>query len=117
MDEAGTLAAFASLSNVTRLRILKELAAAGPAGRCAGDLATAVGASPSRASFHLSNLASAGLVTSSQIARQVTYRADFEAIGAMIRYFMEDCCSRNETVRACCVGAGDTDELVIEGSV
>ena len=30
MDEAGTLAAFASLSNVTRLRILKELAAAGP---------------------------------------------------------------------------------------
>lgn len=104
MDEAATLAAFASLSNATRLRILKELAVAGPEGRCAGDLATAVGASPSRASFHLSNLAAAGLVTSSQIARQVTYRADFEAIGAMINFFMDDCCSQNATVRACCFG-------------
>lgn len=109
MDEAGMLAAFASLSNVTRLRILKDLAAAGPEGRCAGDLAAAVGASPSRASFHLSNLAAAGLVTSSQASRQVTYRADFEAIGAMIRYFMEDCCSQNETVRACCIGTGPAD--------
>jgi ArsR family transcriptional regulator, arsenate/arsenite/antimonite-responsive transcriptional repressor len=102
MDEPATLAAFASLSNATRMRILKELAAAGPDGRGAGELATAVGASPSRASFHLSNLTAAGLVTSSQTARQVTYRADFEAIGAMVRYFLDDCCSRNETVRACC---------------
>ncbi len=102
MNEAVTLAAFASLSNATRLNILKELAAAGPDGRCAGDLATAVGASPSRASFHLSNLAAAGLVTSSQTARQVIYRADFEAIGGMIRYFMDDCCSQNPTVLACC---------------
>lgn len=104
MDEAGTLAAFASLSNATRLRMLKELAAAGPEGRCAGDLAISVGASPSRASFHLSNLTAAGLVTSSQTARTVTYRANFEAIGAMIRYFMDDCCSQNATVRACCTG-------------
>lgn len=106
MNETATLAAFASLSNATRLRILKELAAAGPDGRGAGDLAIAVGASPSRASFHLSNLAAAGLVTSSQTARQVTYRADFETIGAVIKYFMEDCCSQNTTVRACCLESG-----------
>lgn len=104
MDETGTLAAFASLSNATRLRILRELVTAGPDGIRAGDLADAIGASPSRASFHLSNMSNAGLITSSQSAREVTYRADFEAIGAMIRYFMDDCCARNETVRACCVG-------------
>lgn len=106
MNEAATLAAFASLSNATRLRILRELAAAGPDGRGAGELAEAVGASPSRASFHLSNLAAAGLVTSTQSARQVTYRANFDAIGAIMQYFMDDCCSRNATVRACCLGAG-----------
>jgi DNA-binding transcriptional ArsR family regulator len=104
MNESETLTAFASLSNSTRLRILKELAKAGPDGRLAGDLAISVGASPSRASFHLSNLAAAGLVTSSQTARQVTYRADFDAIGGMIKYFMDDCCSQNATVRACCIG-------------
>ncbi|MGF1477115.1 MAG: ArsR/SmtB family transcription factor [Geminicoccaceae bacterium] len=104
MDEAGAVAAFASLSNATRLRMLRELVAAGPDGRCAGDLAAAVGASPSGASFHLSNMSHAGLIRSVQNARKVTYRADFEAIGAMIRYFMDDCCSSNDRIRACCLG-------------
>ncbi|MEM9146247.1 MAG: metalloregulator ArsR/SmtB family transcription factor [Pseudomonadota bacterium] len=106
MDETGTLAAFASLSNATRLRIVRELVAAGPDGLSAGALAEAVGASPSRASFHLANLAKARLVTSSQFARQVVYRADFEAIGAMIRFFMDDCCAKNARIRACCSGMG-----------
>lgn len=104
MNESDALAAFAALSNATRLRLLKELAKAGPDGRSAGDLAESVGASPSRASFHLSSLAAAGLVTFSQSARQVTYRADFEAIGRMVKYFMDDCCLQNATVRACCIG-------------
>lgn len=105
MDESGALAAFGALSNATRLRIVKELVAAGPEGRTAGDIAGAVAASPSRASFHLSALANAGLVTSTQAAREVTYRADFDAIGAVLRYFLEDCCSGDESIRACCLDA------------
>lgn len=104
MNEEGTLAAFASLSNATRLRILRELVTAGPGGLRAGELADAVGASPSRASFHLSNMSKAELITSSQSAREITYRADYEAIGAMIGFFMDDCCAGNDTIRACCVG-------------
>ncbi|MEL6337184.1 MAG: metalloregulator ArsR/SmtB family transcription factor [Pseudomonadota bacterium] len=107
MEEAETLTAFAALSNATRLRILRLLVSAGPAGLRAGEIAEAVGASPSRASFHLSGLSKARLVTSSQTAREVVYRADLQAIGGMIRYFMEDCCSENEQIRACCFGAKD----------
>ena len=104
MNEPGALTAFAALSNATRLRMLKELVAAGSEGRCAGDLAETVGASPSRASFHLAALAKSGLISSSQSAREVTYRAEFGEIGALVRYFLDDCCSADAKIRACCVG-------------
>lgn len=103
MNEADTLTAFASLSNATRLRMLRELIAAGPDGLLAGELAAAVAASPSRASFHLANMSNAGLVSSCQSSREITYRADYDAIGAMINFFMNDCCAGNTTIRACCI--------------
>ncbi|MFY0679707.1 MAG: helix-turn-helix transcriptional regulator [Thalassovita sp.] len=106
MDEDSTIAAFAAISNVTRFRILKTLVAQGPAGMTAGDIAQAVEASPSRTSFHLSNMAAAKLVLSDRQSRQILYRVDFEAIGQMLSYFMQDCCANNQVVRSCCVGNG-----------
>ncbi|WP_299473066.1 metalloregulator ArsR/SmtB family transcription factor [uncultured Roseibium sp.] len=97
------LAAFASISSKTRLRIFKCLVEAGSGGLAAGQIAAAVGATPSRTSFHLSNMSEAGLVSSSRQARQITYRLDFKSVGALMRYMLEDCCNNNETVRACCV--------------
>ncbi|MEM8916380.1 MAG: metalloregulator ArsR/SmtB family transcription factor [Pseudomonadota bacterium] len=102
MNEPEALAAFASLSNPTRLRMLKALVVAGPDGMNAGDIAEAVEATPSRASFHLSTMAEAGLVTSSRRAREITYRVDFKAVGALVQYLMHDCCGGNAIVRACC---------------
>ena len=103
MNEAGALTAFASISSATRLRILKKLVEAGDDGLSAGEIAGAVDATPSRTSFHLSNMSEAGLVTSSRSARQITYRVNFETMGALLRYVLEDCCKNNATVRACCV--------------
>ncbi|MEO0978058.1 MAG: metalloregulator ArsR/SmtB family transcription factor [Pseudomonadota bacterium] len=103
MNETGALAAFASISSATRLRILKRLVEAGSDGLTAGEIAQSVGATPSRTSFHLSNMSDAGLVTSTRHARQITYRIDFAAVGALMRYLLEDCCKNNTTVRACCL--------------
>ncbi len=106
MNETEALVAFAALSNVTRLRIFRDLVRAGPNGRNAGDVAAGVGASPSRASFHLAALTKSKLVSSSQSAREVIYRAEFDNIGAFVQYFLEDCCANDAGVRACCVGGG-----------
>jgi DNA-binding transcriptional ArsR family regulator len=106
MTEADALAALSAISSKTRLRILKKLVAAGPDGLTAGEIAADVGATPSRASFHLSNLAEAGLVSSSRQSRQITYRVDFAAMGGLIRFLLEDCCNNNATVRACCQPGG-----------
>ncbi len=103
MDEAGALTAFASISNSIRLRMLKALVTAGENGMTAGAVAETVGASPSRASFHLSNMAEAGLISSRRHAREIHYQVNFQAIGELIRYLMEDCCGNNAVVRACCL--------------
>ncbi|MEM9197554.1 MAG: metalloregulator ArsR/SmtB family transcription factor [Pseudomonadota bacterium] len=102
MTEAEALASLSTLAHATRLRMLKALVVAAPEGLTAGTLAHAVDATPSRASFHLSKMAEAGLVTFDRAAREVTYRIEFQAIGAVIRYLLQDCCANHPTVRACC---------------
>ena len=53
-------------------------------------------------SFHLGQLESAGLVTSSRQSRSIIYKADYRKLGAVIRFLMEDCCNDDPRVRACC---------------
>ncbi len=102
MNETQTLAALAALSNETRMRMFKALVAAGATGMNAGELATALKAAPSRASFHLSALSKAGLIHATKHARQITYRVDFQAVGGLFGYLLKDCCQNNQTVLSCC---------------
>ena len=102
MNDADARAAFAALSQETRLAVLKQLVAAGGAGMTAGEIAGAVGASPSRASFHLSTLAETGLVTSERRSREIVYRVDFGAMGRLAAYLLEDCCRNDPAALACC---------------
>ncbi|HEX7790819.1 MAG TPA: helix-turn-helix domain-containing protein, partial [Afipia sp.] len=52
MEERQALSAFAALSQETRLRIVRLLVQAGPAGMPAGAVAEAAGVSASNVSFH-----------------------------------------------------------------
>ena len=99
-DQAADL--FGVLSNADRLRVIRALVEAGPDGLNAGDIAQKIGASPSRASFHLSSLSDAGFALSEKRARQMIYRVNFEHIGALISFLMEDCCKGSVKLRACC---------------
>lgn len=102
MNEQKALAALSSMSNETRLRMFRLLARSGAEGMTAGQVADAVGATPSRASFHLASLTEAGLVTSQRQARQIHYAINFQEMGALMQYLLQDCCQGNAVVRACC---------------
>lgn len=106
MDESQALNAFGALSEATRLRMLRYLVAQGDKGASAGEVAEAVGASSSRSSFHLATLFRAGLLRSEKQARQVIYRADYDNLGALAAFLLEDCCAGHPQVLACCRGAG-----------
>lgn len=93
MEERQAIIGFGALAQETRLRVLRQLVQAGPAGRPAGALAQGVGASPSSLSFHLKELERAGLVTQRREARSIIYAAAYAGIGDLIRFLMQDCCA------------------------
>ncbi|MFD1328825.1 ArsR/SmtB family transcription factor [Mycoplana ramosa] len=115
MDQRQALISFGALSQETRLQIVRILVIAGPHGLAAGVLAEKVGVSPSNISFHLKELERSGLISQQRESRSMIYRADYEALGGLVRFLMEDCCSGHPEIcapaaaaAACCVPARET---------
>jgi len=109
MNRGQALSAFAALSQDTRLSIIRLLVKAGPDGVTAGDIADEVGVSASNLSFHLKELERSGLIAQQRESRSIIYTANYEALGGLIRFLMEDCCSGHPEicapaaeVAACC---------------
>jgi len=98
MDETQALNAFAALSQETRLQIVRLLVKAGPDGLAAGVIGEAVGASSSKASFHLSHLEQAGLITPPRGTRSILYSAAYPALAGLVGFLMRDCCQGHPEV-------------------
>ncbi len=92
METKDALPAFAALSQENRLDALRMLVRTGPRGIAAGDLASAMGVAAPTMSFHLKELANAGLVTSRKEGRRVFYAADYGGIRRIVDFLMADCC-------------------------
>lgn len=102
MKEQDVVTALGALAQETRLRILRYLVTKGADGAAAGDISGAVNASASRTSFHLSALADAGLLDATRVSRSIIYRVNFDVMGGLIGYLVNDCCKSDSRVRACC---------------
>lgn len=100
LEEHQALDSFAALSQPTRLQMVRILVVAGRAGLPAGIVAEKVGASSSSASFHLSHLEQAGLVTSQRDGRSIIYTANYEALSGLVDFLMMDCCQGHPDVVA-----------------
>lgn len=95
MEISQALAAFAALSNETRLLTFKALVEYGPKGAPAGVIAAGLGVVHNTLSFHLSALEAAGLVHSQKCGRNVIYNANIENMNALISYLTDNCCVRD----------------------
>jgi DNA-binding transcriptional ArsR family regulator len=109
MEDRQALMSFAALSQETRLRIVRMLVVAGPEGLAAGAVAERQGVSRSNVSFHLKELERAGLINQQRESRSIIYTANYDGLGALIRFLMEDCCAGHPEicapaaeVAACC---------------
>ena len=102
MDEKQVLDMLGALSQETRLRIVRFLIERGDEGASAGAVSQHVSASSSGASFHLSALENAGVVSSERQSRSIIYRANFREIGNMMNYLLKDCCGNHPEIRSCC---------------
>ena len=98
MDINTALAAFAALSQETRLQAFRLLVQAGPEGLPAGEISEELGIPHNSLSFHLGHLERAGLATTERRGRSIIYSANFPFMQDLVGYLAENCCSA-ESVR------------------
>ncbi|MNQ89454.1 Helix-turn-helix domain protein [compost metagenome] len=72
--------------------MFRALVVAGLAGLTPSVLADQLGVARNTLSFHLKELAHAGLVTVEQQGRNLIYRADFSRMNGLLGYLTEHCC-------------------------
>ena len=96
VDAASAIAALGALAQEHRLAAFRLLVQAGEAGLAAGAIAEALAIPNSSLSFHLAQLARAGLIRSERRHRSLIYRADYAAMNRLVGYLMENCCAGTE---------------------
>lgn len=88
------LQSLGALAQETRLAVFRLLVEAGPEGMAAGEIAAELGLPPATLSFHLAQLANAGLVRGRQEGRFIYYAPDFGAMNDLVGFLTENCCAR-----------------------
>lgn len=93
METNQAIAALTALGHATRLAIFRLLVEAGPDGRMAGEIGEALAVPGATLSFHLKELVHAGLIGGENRGRNVCYRANFDAMTALVGYLTHNCCA------------------------
>lgn len=92
MEEKTAVTALAALAQQMRLRVFRALVGAGPAGMTPGALSAMLDVPASTLSFHLKELAHAGLVTQERDSRHLIYRPALQHMNDLLAYLTNHCC-------------------------
>ena len=97
------MGALAALAQETRLAIFRLLVEYARDGLTPGAIALKLKLPPATLSFHLKELANAGLIEDRRDGRFIWYRPDLAAMNGLIGYLTENCC-RASGGQACDTG-------------
>jgi ArsR family transcriptional regulator len=86
------VAALAALAQPTRLAIFRLLVEHAGTGLTPGAIASRLDLAPATLSFHLKELAGAGLIADRREGRNLWYCPDVAAMNALIAYLTDHCC-------------------------
>jgi len=93
MQEDDVIRALAALAHPLRLRVFRALVVVGPEGLTPGVMADGLNATATSLSFHLKELAHAGLVTQERDGRNLIYRAAYDRMNGVLSFLTENCCA------------------------
>jgi len=107
MEEQDVIKGLAALAQPLRLQVFRALVVVGESGLTPGAIQEALGVAPATLSFHLKELANAGLVTQERASRHLIYRADYTRMNGLLGYLTENCCQGaacavDSKTAACC---------------
>ncbi len=103
MDENDVVRALTALAQPVRLKVFRALVVTGGVGLTPSAMAEGLSIPPNTLSFHLKELAHAGLVTQERASRHIIYRAAYARMNALLGYLTQNCCEG-----ATCAVAADT---------
>ena len=86
MEEQAVVKSLAALAQPVRLRVFRALVVAGPEGLTPGSLTEQLGVAATTLSFHLKELAYAGLISQERDGRHLIYRAAFDHMSTLLGY-------------------------------
>ena len=92
MEEKDAVASLAALAQAMRLRIFRALVGAGPQGMTPGALTAMLDVPASTLSFHLKELAHAGLLSQQREGRNLFYRPALDRMNDLLSYLTAHCC-------------------------
>lgn len=92
MEIKPAVVALAAFAQETRLSIYRLLVEAGPEGQSAGRIGETLEVPAATLSFHLKELARAGLLSSRQERQFVYYAVDFERMTDLMTFLTQNCC-------------------------
>lgn len=93
MENKTAVTTLSALAQESRLTIFRTLVQAGPEGMAAGKISETTGIPPSSLSFHLKEMAYAGLINSRQESRYIYYSANFKVMNELLAFLTENCCA------------------------
>ena len=92
MEISKAVAALSAVAQESRLELFRLLVKIAPESLTAGALAEELQIPPATLSFHLKELARAGLVESVREGRSIHYSIDICGVNRLISFLTEDCC-------------------------
>ena len=92
MKMSQAVRALAALAQESRLQAFRLLVRAGADGLPAGKIAEELDVPSATLSFHLKELANAGLVQQRREGRSIIYSLHVEAMQSLLSFLVEDCC-------------------------
>ena len=93
MESEQVVKALGALAQPVRLQVFRALVVTGQAGMTPGTMAQALGIPLNSLSFHLKELAGAGLVTTERSSRNIVYRASYARMDELLGYLTANCCA------------------------
>ena len=92
MDQQTVIRSLGALAQPVRLEVFRALVVRGHEGLTPGAMSEGLGIPANTLSFHLKELAHAGLVTQERSSRNIIYRAAFDQMNGLLSYLTENCC-------------------------
>jgi ArsR family transcriptional regulator, arsenate/arsenite/antimonite-responsive transcriptional repressor len=92
MEIKAAVTALGALAQETRLSIYRLLVEAGRDGESVGNIGETLKVPGATLSFHLKELARAGLVTMRQERQFIYYAVDFERMAELMTFLTQNCC-------------------------